>query len=42
MKRRGYRLAGILGAVAIVGVCLALFGNGLVDAWGAVERLRRP
>jgi hypothetical protein len=20
----------------------ALFGNGLVDAWGAVERLRRP
>jgi hypothetical protein len=27
MKRRGYRLAGILGAVAIVGVCLALFAG---------------
>ncbi|MDD5219095.1 MAG: hypothetical protein PHV11_00830 [Candidatus Bipolaricaulis sp.] len=27
MKSRGYRVAGILGAVAIVGVCLALFAG---------------
>ncbi|MCX6093799.1 MAG: hypothetical protein NTY63_03100 [Candidatus Bipolaricaulota bacterium] len=27
MKRRWYRLAGILGAVAIVGVCFALFAG---------------
>ncbi len=27
MKSRGYRVVGILGAVAIVGVCLALFAG---------------
>jgi len=27
MKRRGYRVAGLLGVVAIVGVCLALFAG---------------
>jgi Tfp pilus assembly protein PilN len=27
MKRRGYQVAGFLGAVAIVGVCLALFAG---------------
>jgi len=27
MKRRGYRVASLLGAVAIVGVCLALFAG---------------
>ena len=27
MKRRGYQVAGLLGAVAIVGVCLALLAG---------------